>query len=125
MPFVVRWVVMKNIQDIFDRLQEKKHQVTVVRKKFKEELASSGEYQRVMDDLARLREKKKKYELSIKQQSEAAFAKMDELALAIRQDGQLISDLALTTIMKGEPVAVKDAHSEFEPVFTVRFRRAK
>lgn len=121
---MLRWVVMKNIQDIFNRLQEKKHQVNVVRKKFKEELASSGEYQRITEDIERLREKKKRYELSVRQQAEASFARIDELALAIRQDVQLLSDLALTSIMKGEPVAVKDDHSEFEPVFSVRFRRS-
>ncbi|HUO75554.1 MAG TPA: hypothetical protein VMU12_01375 [Candidatus Paceibacterota bacterium] len=115
---------MKNIQDIFNRLQEKKHQVNVVRKKFREELAASGEYQRIIEDIERLREKKKRHELAVRSQSEAAFARIDELALAIRQDTQLISDLALTSIMKGEPVAVKDQQSDYEPVFTVRFRRS-
>ena len=115
---------MKNIQDIFSRLQEKRQQVVVVRKKFKEELAASGEYQRITEDIERLREKKKRYELSVRQQTDATFARIDELALAIRQDVQLLSDLALTSIMKGEPVAVKDDRAEYEPVFSVRFRRS-
>jgi len=116
---------MKSVQDIFDRLQEKKNQVKVVRRKYKEELASSVEHQKILDELQKLREKKKKYEKSIREQSGAAFDKMDELALAIRQDTQMLSDVALTSIMKGERVEVKDSHSQFEPVFTVRFRRAK
>jgi len=116
---------MKSVQDIFDRLQEKKNQVKVVRQKYKEELSSSTEHQRIVDEMQKLREKKKKYEKSIREQSGAAFSKLDELALAIRQDTQMLSDVALTSIMKGERVEVKDNHSEFEPVFTVRFRRAK
>jgi hypothetical protein len=116
---------MKSVQDIFDRLQEKKNQVKVVRRKYKEELAASTEYQRVIEEAQKLREKKKKYETAIREQSGAAFSKMDELALAIRQDTQMLSDVALTSIMKGERVEVKDQHSGYEPVFSVRFKRIK
>lgn len=116
---------MKSVQDIFNRLQEKKDQVKVVRRKYKEELAASSEYQRIIEDAQKLREKKKKYENAIREQSGAAFSKLDELSLAIRQDAQMLSDVAFTSIMKGERVEVKDDHSEYEPVFTVRFRRIK
>ena len=116
---------MKSVQDIFDRLQEKKNQVKLVRRKYKEELAASTEYQRTLEEMQKLREKKKKYEKAIREQSGAAFSKLDDLSLAIRQDSQMLSDVALTSIMKGERVEVKDSHSEFEPVFTVRFRRVK
>lgn len=114
---------MKSIQDIFDRLQEKRQQITVVRRKYKEELAASTEYQRITEDLLRLREKKKKLEHAVREQAGAAFSKLDDLSLAIRQDTQMLSDIALTSIMKGERVEVKDDRSEFEPVFSVRFRR--
>jgi len=116
---------MKTIQEIFDRLQEKRRQVNVVRKKYKEELAANIEYARIRDDLEKLRARKKQYELSVKQQAGAAFEKLDDLSLTIRQDAQMLSDMALTTIMKGEPVAVRDDRTEYEPVFTVRFRKSK
>jgi hypothetical protein len=115
----------KSIQEIFNRLQEKKKQVSVIRKKYKEELATSAEYGRIREDLERLRTKKKQYELATKQQAGANFARVDELALAVRQDAQLLSDVALTSIMKGERVEIKDDHSEYEPIFTVRFKRIK
>ncbi len=56
---------MKSVQDIFDRLQEKKNQVKVVRRKYKEELAASTEHQKIQDEMQKLREKKKKYEKKI------------------------------------------------------------
>ncbi len=115
----------KSIQDIFDRLQEKKKQVSVIRRKYKEELATSAEYGRIREDMEKLRAKKKQYEISIKQRAGANFARVDELALAVRQDAQLLSDITITSIMKGERVEIKDEHSEYEPVFTVRFRKIK
>lgn len=116
---------MKSIQDIFDRLQEKKKQVSVIKKKYKEELSTSVEYGRIREDLEKLRARKKKYELATKQQAGANFERIDELALAVRQDAQLLSDVALTSIMKGERVEIKDDRAEYEPVFTVRFRKVK
>lgn len=116
---------MKTIQEIFSRLQEKKKQISVIRKKYKEELSASVEYGHIQDDLQKLREKKKKYELAMKQQTGANFARIDEMSLAIRQDAQMLSDIALTNVMKGEQIAVRDEHTDYEPVFTVRFRRTK
>jgi len=116
---------MKTLQEIFDRLQEKRRQVNLVRKKYKEELAANIEYARIRDDLEKLRAKKKQYELSVKQQAGAAFAKMDDLTLTIRQDAQMLSDIALTAVMKGERIAVRDERTEYEPVFSVRFRKTK
>ena len=116
---------MKSVQEVFNRLQDTKKQVKVIRQKYKQELASSGEYQKITDDIDRLRAKKKTYEVSIREQAGANFTRIDELALAIRQDTQMLSDIALTSIMKGERVEVKDEHTEYEPVFAVRFKRVK
>ncbi|MEK9208598.1 MAG: hypothetical protein AAB910_00815, partial [Patescibacteria group bacterium] len=77
---------MKSVQEIFNRLQDKKKQVKVVRQKYKQELASSSEHQKLMEDIEKLRAKKKAYEQSIREQAGASFARIDELALAIRQD---------------------------------------
>jgi hypothetical protein len=118
---------MKTVQEIFDRLQEKRRQVSLVRAKYKEELASSGEYQRITEEMAKLREKKKKYELATKQQAGATFSRIDDLALTIKQDAQMLSDVALTSVMKGDRIEVKDKERqiEYEPVFSVRFRKMK
>ena len=113
----------KPIQDIFDRLQEKRQQAKIIKSKYQSELAASHEYQTLKEQLEKLRAKKKSYENSVKEQAGAAFARIDELKFAIQQDAQLLSDVALTTIMKGELIQVKDDRAEYEPVFTVRFRK--
>ena len=115
----------KTVQDIFARLQEKRQQAKIIAQKYKEELTTSHEYQKVKEELEKLRAKKKTYEKSVKEQAGASFSRLEELKFAIRADAQMLSDVALTSIMKGEPVQVKDQHTEYEPVFTVRFRRTK
>jgi predicted nuclease with TOPRIM domain len=115
----------KSLQEIFNRLQERKKQVSLIRKKYKEELATSAEYTKVKEEMDRLRGKKKQYEESLKERAGTSFARADELALSVRQDAQMLSDIAITTIMKGEPVNLRDEHTEYEPVFTVRFKKIK
>jgi hypothetical protein len=116
---------MKAIQEIFDRLQGKKQEARIISRKYQEELTTSHEYQTIKEQMEKLREKKKKYEQATKEQTGATFAKLDGLKLAIKQDAQMLSDVALTTIMKGESVQIKDQYSEYEPVFSVRFRKMK
>lgn len=111
--------------DIFVRLHEKRQQARIIGRKYKEELASSGEYQKLQDELERLRTKKKAHEKATKEQAGANFARLDELKFAIKQDAQMLSDVALTAIMKGEPVQIKHEAVEYEPVFKVNFRKIK
>jgi len=115
----------KTVQEIFERLQGKRQEARIIGRKYKEELGTSHEYQSIKEQMEKLREKKKKYEKATKEQSGATFAKLDGLKLAIKQDAQMLSDVALTTIMKGEAIQVKDEHTEYEPIFTVRFRKIK
>jgi hypothetical protein len=116
---------MKSVQEIFKRLQEKRTQAKIITRKYKDELGTSHEYQKIKEEMDKLRAKKKTYEQSIKEQAGANFTRIEELKFAIRQDAQMLSDVALTSIMKGEPVAIKDEHVEYEPVFTVRFRKMR
>jgi hypothetical protein len=115
----------KTVQEIFNRLQEKKAQAKIVSRKYKEELALSHDYQKIKEEMDKLKAKKKTYEQSIKEQAGATFARIDELKLAISQDAQMLSDVALTTIMKGEQIQIKDQYVEYEPVFKVTFKKIK
>lgn len=115
----------KSIQEIFNRLQEKRQQAKIIGRKYKDELATAQEYQQIREQLDKLRLKKKAYEKSVKEQAGANFGRIEELKFAIRQDAQLLSDVALTTIMKGESIAIKNEGVEYEPVFAIRFRKIK
>ncbi len=114
---------MKPVQEIFDRLQEKKQQAKIISRKYKDELATSHEYTKVQEELEKLRTKKKAYEKSVKEQTGANFARLEELKFAIKADAQMLSDVAVTSIMKGERIEIKDSQSQYEPVFSVRFKR--
>ncbi len=113
---------MKSIQEVFDHIQDKKKEQREINKHIREALASSSEYQEIRNKLESLRERKKNLEASARQPYDE---KLDLIKLDIRDSLQNLSDIALNTMMKGERVEIMDTEKgKFEPVFSVRFKRA-
>lgn len=117
---------MRNIQEIFDRIQEKKREMRDMTSSLRDALRNMPEYQEVLEEMDRLKTKKKQIENSIKGQSMATATKMDTLKLGIKADTETLSDIALNSLMKGESVKVTDSNqNSYDPIFTVRFQKTK
>lgn len=116
---------MTNIQEIFSRINETKKKQKDLRTAYKDALDTSLEYKEINDKLKTLREKKKQIEGSIKQQFSSELTKLDDYAIDLASDAELLSDAALTTLMKGETVQVTDEYeNKYEPSFNVKFKKA-
>lgn len=116
---------MQDIQEIFNRIQQIKKQQKDIRSAYKDALATSQEYQEISDKLKILREKKKQIEASTKQSFASEFNKLDDFKIDLESDNTLLSDAALSKLMKGETVQVTDEYNNtYEPLFTVKFKKA-
>ncbi|OGH68343.1 MAG: hypothetical protein A3I29_00885 [Candidatus Magasanikbacteria bacterium RIFCSPLOWO2_02_FULL_44_11] len=116
---------MATIQEIFIRIGETKKKQKDIRAAYKDALATSLEYQELTDKLKTLREKKKQIEGSVKQQFSSELTKLDDFAIDLASDQELLNDAALTTLMKGETVEVMDEYeNKYEPVFSVKFKKS-
>ncbi len=117
---------MQTIQEVFDRVKQAKKEAREIKKSYKEALALSGEYGRVVEELKMLKEKKKRLEAEVQKEMQKEFDKLDELKRAIEDDQTLMSDLALQHLVKGEKVGVTDEYqNSYEPVFQVKFKKAQ
>jgi acetolactate synthase small subunit len=113
---------MRSIQEVFRHIQEKKAEQREINKFIREALASSSEYQDIKHKLEALRERRKVLEANARSPYEE---KLDLIKLDLRDSYQNLSDIALNTMMKGERVEIMDTEKgKFEPVFSVRFKRA-
>lgn len=112
---------MNDLQQIFERIQEKRKQLKDLRQAYKDSLDTTPGYKKVLDDMKAFREQKKNYEASVKSQ----FAsEMEEVKTDLDTDMQMISDLALTKLMKGETIEITDKYdANYEPVFSVKFKK--
>jgi hypothetical protein len=115
---------MANIQEIFNRIQENKREKRGYMDMYKDALDSSKEYKEILEKLKELKAQKKEIELRTQEEMGNDYTKIDILSLDMKHDQEMLSDVALNTLIKGEPVKVVDKdQKEYEPVFTVRFRK--
>lgn len=116
---------MSNVQEVFNRIKDTKRKAKEIKRMYKDSLEASFEYREVLEKLEALKARKKQLETQIKEESAGEFAKLDAYKMHIKNDNELLSDIALNTLMAGETVQVKDENDEeYEPVFTVRFKKA-
>ena len=92
---------------------------------YKDALSQSMEYQKLLEDLDKLKIRKKEIEISIKDEMRADIEKLDAYRMHIKTDQEMMSDLAINQLMSGETVELIDENDQkYEPVFTVRFKKA-
>lgn len=116
---------MNDLQTVFARIKETKRKQKEIRKSYQDALLSSKEYQDLQDKLDALKERKKQMESEIKAEMQSDFQTMDAYRMHIINDSELMSDLALNQLMSGETVELVDENDQkYEPVFTVKFKKA-
>lgn len=112
---------MKDIKEVFQRIQEHRKEHRDLNKAFRDALRNSHEYQELGEQIQRLKLKRILIEGTVRTDMEE---KMDLLKLHIKEGIQTMSDIALTAFMKGERVELTDHEdNEYEPIFSVRFKK--
>jgi len=116
---------MQNIQEIFNRIQKTKKEQKSIKSIYRDALLTSSQHQKVVEEIKDLREKKKKIEESIKDDFSSELSKLDTLKLDIENDSILLSDIALSEMLKGKSINLIDQNNnKYEPIFNVRFKKA-
>jgi len=117
---------MVNLQEIFDRIQVTKKEQKDIRSIYRDALAGSAEYQKVVEDYEKIKEKKKEIVDSIKADFRPEFDRLEDLKNSINDDNVMMSDIALTSYLKGEKLEIVDQNqSQYEPIFSVKFKKAQ
>ncbi len=116
---------MQDIQEIFNHIQEIKKKQKDIRSAYKDALTSSQEYIEIGEKIKTLRERKKQIESSVKADFSSELTKLDDYKIDLESDNVMLSDAAMSKLMKGETVAVTDEYNNnYEPVFSVKFKKA-
>ncbi|MCC7522686.1 hypothetical protein IT407_02720 [Candidatus Uhrbacteria bacterium] len=115
---------MPDLKELHARIRAKRDEKKKVHVIFKDVLAGSKPYQDVLEELKRLNTKK----IQLKQELWSDFGKemeqMERLALDLKTDEMLLTDLSLTMLMKGQSLELTDENDvKYEPVFKVTFKK--
>ena len=115
---------MKDLNSVFSQIQKLKKEQREIRAAYKDSLKSSDVYQKILDELTELKNRKKEIEDGIKLEMKSSFEKLENLKYDIETSNEMMSDIALTHFAKGEPIQIKDEYeNEYEPIFSVKFRK--
>ncbi len=115
---------MKNIQEIFNRIQGKKKEMKEIRAAYKDTLEHTDGYKDVLEEIKTLRAQKKQMEDGAKAEMGKDFVRLEDLKIDIAEDQDMINDIALNQIMKGESVRIVDGdNNAYEPIFSVKFKK--
>jgi len=115
---------MANVQEIFNRIKVKQGEYKTVKSIEKDVMTNSQEYQLILEEIKALKDKKRKIEIALKSDLRSELDKMDAIKLDIASDREMLSNLALTQLIKGESVTVIDEkNNKYGPIFSVRFEK--
>lgn len=115
---------MQNIQDVFNHIREMKKEQKDLRDMYKDALVQADEYEEIVEKIATLREKKKEIEMRVQGQLGRAYEKFEDLKREVDTQKEMMNDIALSTLMKGETVFVKDEFdNDYEPNWKVAFKK--
>ncbi len=117
--------IMQNIQDVFNHIREMKKEQKDLRDMYKDALVQADEYEEIVEKITVLREKKKEIEARIQAQLGRAYEKLEDLKREVDTEKEMMNDIAISTLMKGETVLVKDEFdNDYEPNWKVAFKKA-
>lgn len=115
---------MLNIQEIFNHIRDMKKEQKDLRDMYKDALTQADEYEEIVEEIKVLREKKQAIEARIQLQLGRAYEKLEDLKQEIETQKEMMNDVAITTLMKGETVIVKDEFdNDYEPNWKVAFKK--
>lgn len=116
---------MKNLQSIFNHIQEMKKDMKTIKKEYADSLFNADDHELIVEELKKLKERKKQIEIRVQEQMGKRYAELEELKEEIESEQEMLNDIAMTTLMDGKTVEVLDEYqNRYEPLFKVSFKKA-
>ncbi len=117
---------MKDVQEVFNELQETKKEIKEIRKEYKDSLSHDSEYAELVEKINEIKEEKKQHEMSAQRDMGSRWEQLEDLKAEEKSIKEMISDISLTNLMKGETVEVRDAYDTlYEPNYNISFKKTK
>lgn len=116
---------MKDLQSLFNHIQEMKKDMKTIKKEFSDTLANADDHELILEELKKLKERKKQIETRVQEQMGKRYAELESLKDEVESEQEMLNDIAMTTLMDGKTVEVMDEYqNRYEPLFSVKFKKA-
>ena len=117
---------MSTIREVLARIEETKKQRKILKETINQALAGNASWVRikeeVTEDKARLERAK---EAVLYPHYQGEMQELERLDLEIKNDNEVLSDMALTLFMKGENIDIETSKGKYTPKVSVSFKQMK
>lgn len=114
----------EQLQLFFDRTLKSKQEIKEITAMIKDRLEQSEPFKMAYNELEKAKAKLNTIKTQIMEEFGVELDKMDTLKVDINNDKQLMTDTALSKLIKGEELKVADKYgNEYEPVFNITFKK--
>lgn len=115
---------MRNIQEVFDQIQELKQTKKEIGREYRDTLAQTEGYEDLKVEVKTLREKKKAKEAQVQVGMGSRWEEFEKATAEIASLEQILTDIAMTTLMDGQNINLKDKNNvEYEPSYKITFKK--
>ena len=114
---------MQNAQEIFDRIQETKRKIKDIRTFLKSKYKEVSEYVEIQDKKKTLNQKQKLITMEVDSHYPDEITKLEDMKIDLDSDKEMLNDILLTKLMKGEDVELKNNPNRDQmmlPIFAVK-----
>lgn len=123
-PQLVLLASMKDIQEVFSKLQELQKEQKEINKMYRDTLANDDVYCELGNKIKQLQERRREVQAIAQAEMGERYVKLEELKSEIQAHKEMMNDLAMRDLMAGKTVEVKDRHdNKYEPAFSVAFKK--
>lgn len=116
--------VMQSLEEIYNRLKQKKRERKDMMDSARDALHNDASYQELLNEVEEIKIKLKQKKNEVMDEV-IDRGKLEELTQDIKTDIELLTDIALSKFVAGEPVEIMDdMNVRLVPEFKVNFKKA-
>jgi len=115
---------MRDIQGIFDEIQELKQVRKEINREYRDTLVQTEGYEDLKEKVQTMREKKKFKEDEVRASFGSRWEDFEKTTAKISELEQMLTDIAMTNLMDGQNINLKDKNDvEYEPSYKITFKK--
>lgn len=114
---------MATIREVLDRLDANKNERKIIKETLKQALEGSAAWVKCHDEVAQEKARLKNIEVTVLSSYSNDVSELERLNAEIKNDTEVLSDIALTMFMKGESIEIEHNGKKYEPKIKVSLKQ--
>lgn len=114
---------MATIREVIDRLEANKQERKILKETIAQALEANGPWVKARDEVREEKARLKQIEMRVLTDYAGEVEQLEKLNLEIKNDNEVLSDMALTLFMKGENIEIENKGKKWKPEIKVLFKQ--